>query len=151
MPNITIHNGVSEVEFRRTDESVWTWLERGLWELPTYRGKNTTIPGKSGQAARPRIADELLITAPTVIKAATESDLLALADEVNAVWEATQAQPRAMRIYGPLYGIPAGFYRTLNVRYLNAIIEWQTARIRAKYSVQYECVDSPPDWVQVAV
>jgi hypothetical protein len=149
--DITIHNGTTHVEFRRSDKSVWSWLDGGLWEPAVFRGANSVIPGKAGQAARPWVADHRPLVMPTVIRASTPAGLLTLADEITAVWAATMAQPREMRVYGTLYGIPTGYYRKLNVRYRNHMLQWLTGRVRAKYSVEYECVDSPPEWVQVAV
>ena len=151
MPNITLFNGTTHVELRTADETIYSWIERGLWGPPEFRGKNTVVPGKAGEEARPLLAARRILVIPTVLSGATDADLLDLDDTLTALWTATQAAPRALRVYGPLYGIPVGFYRTLNVRWLNAIPEWLTARVKVRYSAEYECVDSPPNWTEVAV
>lgn len=145
MPNITLDG----TEIRAADGSIHSWLERGLWGPAEYRGTNTVVPGKAGEEARPLIAARRLIVMPTVLKAATESDLLTLDATLTALWIATQAAPKELRVYGPLYGIAAGAYRRINVRFLNAIPQWLTARQMVRYSAEYVSIDSPPDWVQV--
>jgi hypothetical protein len=153
MPGITVHDGTSEVEFRRTDESVWSWLEGGLWEPPAYRGGVVLIPGQDGYFSPPEpfVPDQLALKLVSDINGGAAAALLALTDEINAVWAATQVQPREMRVYGPLYGIPDGDYRKLNVRWEgNASADWLTARQRLKVVARLVCIDNPPVWVPVS-
>lgn len=152
MPNITINNGVAEIEFRRADGSVHSWLQSGLWEPPEYRGGVTLIPGQDGYYSPPGpfVPDQLVVEMVTDLKGADTAGLLALTDEIKAVWAATQVQPREMRVYGPLYGIAVGVYRRLNVRWEGyASADWLTARQRLKIRSRLVCVDNPPAWVSV--
>lgn len=136
---------------RRADGSLHTWIDSGFWGGANYRGKNTTIAGKSGQSHRPKIAHERLINMPTRLVAATYADLLALDDELHALWADSKAAPLPLVVIGELYGVPAGFKRTINVEWVNAVPVWLTDRLRVEWMAQYVSVDSPPEWVEAAV
>jgi hypothetical protein len=144
---ITLHG----TNMRRADGSWQSWIESGLWGPAEHRGRNTLIPGKPGQAHRPKIAHERIVNMPTRLQAATYADLLDLDDELRILWEATQSQPRPLVVLGPLYGVAAGFKRTINVQWVNAVPVWLTDRLRVEWNAQYVSVDSPPDWVEAAV
>lgn len=138
-------------DMRRADGSLQTWIESGLWGPAEYRGKNTLVPGRPGQVHRPKIAHERVINMPTRLKAATYADLLALDDELHALWAASMAAPSILTVLGPLYGVPSGFKRTISVQWVNAVPLWLTDRLRVEWNAQYVSVDSPPEWVEAAV
>ena len=139
------------VNMRRADRSLHSWITAGFWGSAQYRGKNTTISGKAGQAHRPKIANERIIDMPTRLLAASYADLLALDDELHALWDASKAAPIPLVVIGPLYGVPAGFKRTIYVEWVNAVPLWLTDRLKVEWNAQYVSVDSPPNWVQAAV
>lgn len=144
---ITLHG----TNMRRADSSLHSWIQAGFWGPAEYRGINTTIPGKAGQDPRPKFANQRIINMPTRLQAATYAGLLALDDELRALWALTQAEPRILSVIGELYGVPAGFKRTIKVQWVNAVPVWLTDRLRVEWQAQYVSVDSPPEWVQAAV
>lgn len=139
------------VNMRRPDGSLQSWIVSGLWGPPEHRGRNTLVPGRPGQIHRPKVADQRIINMPTRLQAATYAGLLALDDELRALWESTQAEPKVLAVIGELYGVPAGFKRTISVQWVNAVPLWLTDRLRVEWQAQYVSVDSPPEWVESAV
>lgn len=145
--NITLDG----TNMRRADGSLQSWIVSGFWGPAEYRGRNTLVPGRAGQLARPKIADQRIINMPTRLVAATHADLLTLDDELRALWAATQAAPKQLVVLGPLYGVAPGFKRTISVQWINAVPLWLTDRLKVEWNAQYVSVDSPPEWVEAAV
>lgn len=138
-------------DMRRADGSLHSWIESGFWGPAEYRGKNTVVPGKPGEEHRPKMASRRIINMPTRLVAATYADLLALDDELHALWASTKAEPKVLTVLGELYGVPDGFMRTISVEWVNAVPVWLTDRLKVEWNAQYVSVDSPPDWVEAAV
>lgn len=133
---------------------IHAWIRQGFYGPADYRGGNDVLPEAAGEFVGPWVASKRVIVMPMMVKGTGASEVLAqqnflsLMDSIVAKWEASQATPKELRVYAPLYGIASG-YRKLNVRYVGDTSGDPTDGMRQLFEVRYECVDSPPSWVAV--
>jgi len=143
-------------ELRRSDGSVHSWIHKGLYGPPEYRGRNALIVGRPGAFGAPLVKARRIIDVGQQIKGLGSTEALAqqaflvLADELRALYESTTADAlgKELRVYAPLYGIASG-YRKLNGRWLNSIEQVTVGGFMQVLAVRFECYDNPPDWVAV--
>jgi hypothetical protein len=154
MAAIELHDGSSFHELRRADGSVHSWIRRGFYGPPEYRGEDDVIPGAAGfdvgewEKAQRIIEIGQQIKGSGATEAAAQAAFLVLADELRVLYESTYPTPRELRVHTPLYGIASG-YRKCNVRWLNSIESDPIGGFQQVLTVRFICIDSPPDWVAV--
>lgn len=135
------------VDLRRTDGSVWTWIERGWLDEPAdHRGEDTPLPGKPGRARGNRVADRRVIVMRTHLKAATRAAMLALQQEMAALWNPS-LDPGALVLADGYRGLGAGQTATLQAAFVNVTPAAAFTEYHREYSVQAECIADPPNWV----
>jgi hypothetical protein len=152
---------MSVVTFGGTELRSYTGAAGGLWgsiisgfdEMSEVRGKDVTIPGKSGRLVTNRVADRRQIVLEVWVLPAGSSEALSEANylsqvqtTLHAIFDPTLA-PAELRAYGPYLGIASGHYYSITARHLNtqADPDWQPGLPR-KFVVTLESVSSPPDW-----
>jgi hypothetical protein len=141
-------------ELRRSDGRIHSWIRKGFYGPADYRGSNDIIPEAAGEEAQPWIAWRRTIelgqkvTGAGASEVAAQQDFLTLADSLRTLYESTQAAPKELRVYTPLYGITSG-YRKLSVRWVNSIEGDPIGGFAQLVTIRFECVDSPPSWVAV--
>jgi hypothetical protein len=125
---------------------------------PQYetRGEDIVVPALSGRvvaSSGARVADRLLINADFWIlgqgstPTAEREDFKSSWDTLGAIFD-PKLNPAALVVYGATQGVPSGKKRTLNARFLNLLPVEGIPGLAQKFSLQFECVDSPPVWVE---
>jgi hypothetical protein len=141
-------------ELQPTNQKHYFGLSTGIDQIPEVRGDDTVIPAKSGRYVQNRVADRLVLTLEGFVQgqgateALAQADYLASALALKAIFDPTLA-PQDLRAYGPYLGVAAGHYYHLSARVLPGTITRRVHGFLSYWSVQLECVDSPPAWVYV--
>jgi hypothetical protein len=144
------------VELRPTSGDKWFfWITRGFDDLGTVRGTDVVLDGVAGRFVPPigRVADTLIIEMRGWIvgRGATEAiaraDYRTSMDTLAAIFDPI-IDPFLIEVHTPVMGIAAGKKRSLNARFVNAVWGEWVAGLKRSVSATYECVDSPPRWVE---
>jgi hypothetical protein len=143
-------------ELRTSDGRLTTWIRKGLYGPPDYRGDTWVIAGKAGETvvagsfvrARRMIELGQQIKGIGATEALAQVDFLATVDALKTLYESTMGAPKDLRVYAPLYGI-GGSYRHLNVQWVNTIESDPIGGFQQIVTVRFACYDDPPEWVAV--
>ena len=100
-------------ELRTSDGRLTTWIRKGLYGPPDYRGDTWVIAGKAGETvvagsfvrARRMIELGQQIKGIGATEALAQVDFLATVDALKTLYESTMGAPKDLRVYAPLYGI----------------------------------------------
>jgi hypothetical protein len=147
------------LELQPSDFSMRFWITDGFDNLGTVRGTDVVIDGVAGRYVSPisRVSDILVIGMRGWVRGSGNNDTVAMAayrasmDALLVVLDPSLA-PFLIEVHTPLMGIGASLKRSLNARFLNAI--WSDVVDDGDpyrfVSVTFECVDSPPVWVEAS-
>jgi hypothetical protein len=137
--------------YRGTDiqalDGLWLEIVRGLDDIPTVRGRDTTVPGRAGRIPRNRIGDRLELELEGWIAGVGATEALARADyRTNVIAMQVLFDPRLAP--GALVAtLEDGSVQTINARTLPGMIVDGPEPTQKTVNVVLESVD--PDWVPV--
>jgi hypothetical protein len=147
-------------ELRPSDKSFRFWITAGLDDEASVRGEDTVVPGLAGRLTRDRVKDRRVIELQGYISSngagagasedAAREEYRDIIDTLHTIFDPT-LDPGELIIYTPTAGVDSGKIRGLNARFLNAIWGPWIAGLNRTVSIQLECVDSPPEWVEADV
>ena len=133
------------VELRRTDNSVWFWIQRGWLDDPaSVRGEDDIVAGASGRLVRARTKDRRVVELRGQFNGTDDAAYLALIAEVEDTLFDLSADPWPLVVHAG-YRIAAGT-KTLNVRTISVTPAADLLTYRRGFAFQLESVDSPPEW-----
>jgi hypothetical protein len=139
-------------ELQPLDGSRHFFVYTGLDEPAAVRGDDTVVPGAAGQAERDRVKDHRLIEIRGVVAGAGASEDVARQSyrtRMNALLAVLlPLTPADFVIHAPAMGIPTGKKWTIRARYVNMIPGDWMAGLSRVFSIQFESVASPPEWVE---
>ena len=132
------------VPLQRDDLSVVLEIKRGLGGVPTVRGSDQIVPGRSGRIPRARVADVTAIELEGVLEgtgpddASRRADLVALREEMRALFDGTK-DPAPLSCV-----LEDGSTATIDVRVVPPILWDELPGYVVRVNVAMESVD--PDW-----
>lgn len=141
----------STLELQDLNNGYWFEIrEGGLDAVPTVRGEDTVIPGRSGQVARSRIADTLPVTLHGFVWGASGTQYRTRMAALRAIFSPT-ALPFSLTIHPDAVGnggrVGTGTTATLNVRCLRFTGPAAVGDQVREFEIECVCIDSPPQWV----
>lgn len=121
------------------------WVQRGLWDLPNVRGRDTILPGSAGRVARNRVLDYRTIELGGFVMgigataAAQKADIQAAMQELAALFDPTLS-PRVLKV-----GLEDGAsFARINARGLNLVTVEPFEPVYRPLSIELEAID--PVW-----
>lgn len=133
-------------DVRRADGSFYLWIARGWVDEPAdVRGADGVVALKAGRRVNPRYKDRRVVELRGQLKAATAAAMFTLANELRTLFDPTIT---GALVAGDLYrGLGAGQTATLQARTINVVPGDRTTGFHRLYTIELECVASPPEWV----
>ena len=131
-------------DIRKSDKTIFFDLVRGYSEPALVRGVDLVIPGDEGREVRNRVKDSRVIELQGYVKGSTAAAWRVSTDALMALLVMNQAAG-ALVLTTPYLGIASGT-KTLNARCINLVGGQIYGQVFQTWSIELECVDSPPDW-----
>lgn len=143
-------------DLRRVNGSVYFWIVNGWLDTSAeVRGQDSVVPGLEGRVVRNRQKDRRVveirgqIDGSHVTPTGADAAFLALLQELQPLLFDRSADPWPLVAADGYKGLGVGETATISVRTINIVPDATQLSWRRIYSIELECVASPPDWVIV--
>ena len=142
------------IDIHRTDRKiVFDIVEGWLWDGIETRGKDTIIPGKRGHYRQNRLSDRRIVVLEGYVQglgvdvAAQRIDFQTNLASIASILNPEQAVgvPIPIVATAPYRGLSAGT-KTIQVYFVNVAPGDMIQHYFQRLSIEFECVEDPPDW-----